>query len=118
MVTVNLEHRARELLAAEYERDGRPSDADFTSGGLPVCDADIRALRAIEAALAQQPAAAAAADETVVPVAQVLRGGHGVAHDTLYVGLIPRGPATPEVKEGDLLYLAQQPAAVVDEAAH
>lgn len=56
MVTVNLEQRARELLAAEYERDGRPSDADFMRVGLPVCDADIRALRAIVAALRQQPA--------------------------------------------------------------
>lgn len=52
----DLEQRALEFLAAEYERDGRPSDADFTRGGLPVCDADIRALRAIAAALRQQPA--------------------------------------------------------------
>ena len=52
----DLEQRALEFLAAEYERDGRPSDADFTRGGLPVCDADIRALRAIVAALRQQPA--------------------------------------------------------------
>lgn len=51
-----------------------------------------------------------------VAVAQVRRGGKGAPHDALYVGLIPRGPATPEVKEGDLLYLAQQPAAV-DETA-
>lgn len=56
MSAQDLEQRARELLAAEYERDGRPSDADFVNLGLPVCDADIRALRAIVAALRQQPA--------------------------------------------------------------
>jgi hypothetical protein len=46
---------ARELLAAEYERDGRTSDADLTRAGLPIGETDIRALRAIVAALSQQP---------------------------------------------------------------
>ena len=38
------------------------------------------------------------------PVAQVRCSSEG-PHGTLYAGLIPAGPATPEVKEGDLLYL-------------
>jgi hypothetical protein len=56
------------------------------------------------------------ADGEAVAVAQVRRPGKRAPHDALYVGLIPRGPRTPEVKEGDLLYLAP-PAAIATEVA-
>lgn len=58
MVTLNLEQQARELLAAEYERDGKPGSAEHirTQTLLPN---KARAVRAIAAALRQQPAPSA-----------------------------------------------------------
>lgn len=51
----DIEHKARELLAAEYERDGKAGAADHIRTQ-PLLPNKARAVRAIAAALRQQPA--------------------------------------------------------------
>ena len=51
MTDITLEQRARELLAAEYERDGSTFVADCIRHDAEVVTVERRALRAIEAAL-------------------------------------------------------------------
>lgn len=55
MSAQDLEQRARELLAAEYERDGKIGSADHIRTQ-PLLPNKARAVRAIIAALRQQPA--------------------------------------------------------------
>lgn len=55
MSAQDLEQRARELLAAEYERDGKAGAADHIRTQ-PLLPNKARAIRAIAAALCQQPA--------------------------------------------------------------
>ena len=52
----DIEHKARELLADEYEFAGMYETADGLRGGLETNEAGKLALRAIVAALRQQPA--------------------------------------------------------------
>lgn len=62
MSAQDLEQQARELLAAEYERDGKAGSADHIRTQ-PLMPNKARAVRAIAAALRQQPAPVVSASE-------------------------------------------------------